>query len=143
MPLFTPETARQNQAKAVASRIASKYTEPDPAPTPQAQPQVTDGYISRRLSRVREQIDRLSDKLDEEDEPQKLDRITAAIERLSKLEQTLAGRPLPGSLRPVERSSKRGLGGFDALNCGVNTPTGSVQQQPPKPGTPQSSEPTQ
>lgn len=139
MPLFTVETAREYQAKAVkarlAAKIANKQATPQPSQAiPQDPPQVTDTYIERRLSRVREQIDRLSDMLDEEEEPQKLDRITAAIERLSKLEQTLAGRPLPGSLRPVERSSKRGLGSF---SLSPNIPENVPLRESPKPIQPE------
>ena len=57
---------------------------------------------------MRRQIDSLSDMLDSETVPQAIDRIAAAIERLSKLEQVLAGRPGPGNRKPApDRPSKR------------------------------------
>lgn len=65
------------------------------------------GYLNRRLLRVREQIERVSGLLDKENDPQKLDRLAAALERLSDLERTLDNRPLPGSRRPGREPSKR------------------------------------
>jgi hypothetical protein len=49
-------------------------------------------------------------KLDElflaERDPQKLDRLASASAKLSELERIMAGRPLPGSHRPVSPKRK-------------------------------------
>ena len=101
----------------------------------------TDEYVSRRLARVRVQIDSLSDDLDKAEDPRDQDRIAAAIERLSRIEQQLANRPLPGTRRPApEPTSRRrdfGLSDLQALPCGVATPTNSVPSQTPVESTPQ------
>lgn len=65
------------------------------------------GYLSKRLSRVREQIENVSDMLDKERDPQKLDRLAATLERLSDLERCLDNRPLPGSRRPGREGKPR------------------------------------
>jgi len=60
-------------------------------------------YVARELRQVRQQIDRLNGMLDQEADPVRLDRLCSAITRLSERERQLAGRPLPGSLRPTKQ----------------------------------------
>ena len=69
--------------------------------------QQTEAYIAKRLVRVRKQIDLLSAMLEEEQDPNKIDRLASAIAKLSELERQLAGRPLPGSLKPSSPRSTR------------------------------------
>lgn len=103
---FTPENAREMAARALkAKRAACGYVSVENAPDP---------YIAGRLTRVRKQIERLSDMLDSEIDPQKLDRLAAAIERLAKQEQNLAGRPLPGSFKPIKVKASRPNSGPEA-----------------------------
>lgn len=65
-------------------------------------------YTTKRLARVRLQLDRLDNMLLTERDPQRLDRIASAQARISEQERILSGRPMPGSLRPrSERQSKR------------------------------------
>lgn len=88
------EMARKSHAARKAAidalRIAAN---PIPLPDP-------DLYLSRRLYRVREQIERLSDMLDQEEDPAKLDRLASALERLAEMERVLDNRPGPGNRRP-------------------------------------------
>ena len=80
MPLFTPQNARENAAKAqearrrhAAEREAMRNTLPE---TPQAAPltapqnQRADDYSSKRLLRVRAQLDRLDEMMSTETDPQ-------------------------------------------------------------------------
>jgi len=66
-----------------------------------------DSYVLKRLARVRKQIDKLSDMLEHEKDPAKIDKLASAIDRLAKHEHYLAGRPGPGNRKPApERPSK-------------------------------------
>ena len=99
MALITSATAADMARKSHAARKAALdalriAANPIPLPDP-------DDYTSRRLFRVREQVERLSDMLDEETDPQKLDRIACALARVSEIERQLAMRPMPGSRRPA------------------------------------------
>ena len=98
---------REAERKALITAVAALTPPKLPAPPkqPNADPATAqaDKYLRRRLKRVRKQIDRVSDMLDEEEDPQKLDRLAAALERLCELERVMAGRALPGSLRPAPK----------------------------------------
>ena len=96
------------------ARKAAKFA-PEPEPRVATEPaQIADDYISKKLLRVRKQLARLDDLLDEEDEPALIDRLASAIGRLSEIERNLAGRPLPGSRKPApdrpdRRQSRTGI----------------------------------
>jgi hypothetical protein len=61
-----------------------------------------------RLERVRLQLDRVDKMMMEEDDPQRIDRLASAQMRLAEQERILAGRPLPGSRKPVpDRADRR------------------------------------
>lgn len=79
------KAVERDKALADAARIRASYPE---------------NYVNQRLARVRKQIDSIDLMLDKCRDPHKLERLSAASERLSKLEFALAGRPMPGSLRP-------------------------------------------
>lgn len=66
-----------------------------------------DDYRAKRLLRVRKQISRLETMLDDEQDPQKIDRLCSALARLSEIERQLAGRALPGSLKPASLRQPR------------------------------------
>lgn len=111
MARFTAANARENAAKSHATRrqrLASGNLAGETFPqTPQVGPhELLDSYLSRRLSRVREQLDRLDAMLLTEKDAQKIDRLASAQLRLSEQERILAGRPLPGSRRPKEEPDK-------------------------------------
>lgn len=116
MARFTAANARENAAKAHASRqqrlARGKLAgESSPQP-PQAGPdEAAASYLSRRLFRVRAQLD-LVDKAFETEaskatpDGQRLNWLAQAQERLSEQERILAGRPLPGSRRPKDNGSQ-------------------------------------
>lgn len=69
-------------------------------------------YADKTLSRVRVQLDLVNTRLTEQlkrevIDPQAIDRLAAAQSRLSEQERILAGRPMPGSLKPSTRQEKR------------------------------------
>lgn len=116
MALFTAETAAQ-AAKLSHAAGSARYRvalpEPKPEPIPQAAVIPADnGYLGRRLARVRAQIEWLSDQIDSElskkqPDGQQLNWFCTALERLSELERTTDGRPLPGSRRPGREVTRR------------------------------------
>lgn len=119
--LFSTANARQMAARSHEARrlrLAQAESHAD-SPTAGRAP-VTDSYLLQRLARVREQLRRLDDWISEElkaktadgqprqPDGQRIDRLAAASARLTEIERTLAGRPLPGSLRPREPRSRPG-----------------------------------
>lgn len=114
MPRFTAANARENAAKAHAARrqrLASGKLAGETLPqTPQLAPlepadERGDAYALRRLSRVRTQLDLIDQRINDiaskpSPDGQTLSWLCAAQERLSEQERVLAGRPLPGSIRP-------------------------------------------
>ncbi len=62
--------------------------------------------MSAGLARVRVQLNGIADKINglvqrNEFDAKQLDQLASAFSRLSEIERQLAGRPLPGSLRPT------------------------------------------
>ena len=105
MALFTRENAREMALRGNQIRWSPK---PPPAIDPQLADLVTSpDYNQRRLARTRMQIDALSTMLEDEEEPQSIDRLASAIARLSVIEQQLSGRPLPGTLQPGREKPAR------------------------------------
>ena len=94
---FTKENAREYNRKAIAAREAAKA----------AARLVAENYAGDRLKRVRAQLAKVDAMIEQEDDPQRLDRLASAQARLSVQEFALAGRPMPGSRRPGRESTKR------------------------------------
>jgi hypothetical protein len=70
--------------------------------------QPLDPFTAEQRDVIRSRMKRLTDKLDTEEDPSKLDRLAAAWSKLAEQERILDGRPLPGSRRPrEERRSAR------------------------------------
>ena len=131
---FTPENSRLMAARSWEARRAAKAAETERTRLIKAaweaaargeEPQAAAGdYASRRLARVRSQLDALDNLLADEmaaarPDPARLDRYASAQSRLATQEQQLAGRPLPGSRRPGrERSRPSPFGG----GCGPAEP---------------------
>jgi hypothetical protein len=74
-----------------------------------AQTTAADDFSSLRLVRVREELTRLDKLLKAETDPVKLDKLASALSRLAEQERQLAGRPLPGSLRPTGKTMNAGM----------------------------------
>lgn len=98
MPLFTPEVARMNAAKSAEVRRANAQAKRNGI-TPLASTDAA--YLRKRLARVRLQIEDMNKRLDAEQDPQAVQWIVNSIYRLTELERVIAGRPLPGQLKPV------------------------------------------
>ncbi len=87
--------------------VLKAVTSADVLPTVQASPH----YVLQRLTRTRAQIEALDVQLLASDDPRAIQAISVAIRNLTEIERVLAGRPLPGSHRPVrERPMKRVTG---------------------------------
>ena len=113
---FTVETARLAGLASVASKAAAKKAaieRANAAPSPVEIPFPTeDSFANRRLERVRAQLDLIDLAIENEaklrqPDGQRLNWLASAQERLAEQERQLAGRPLPGSLRPREDRSAR------------------------------------
>lgn len=106
MPLITTANAREMAARSHDSRRkraeARQAARELAASIPQttSQQDASDEFITKRLARVRKQLDRLDGMIEKEIDPMKLDRLASAQARLSEQERILAGRPMPGSFRP-------------------------------------------
>ena len=97
MPLFTAANAREMGAKSHEARRQRSFM---PAIYQTAQPQSANNYVTARLVRVREQLNRIDSMMSKETDPQKLDRLALAQARVAEQERILDGRPLPGSRKP-------------------------------------------
>jgi hypothetical protein len=65
-------------------------------------------FTTRRLTRVREQLERLDRMAAEENDPKRIKELADATTRLSEQERILDGRPMPGSRRPTNDKVPRG-----------------------------------
>lgn len=116
MPFTTREEAREMSKLANKvrwdrwrkQRDASRNPQPPngiPSPNP-----ICDAYLATRLAGVREQLRLIDQRIAEEAgrpkaDGQRLSWLATASARLAEQERQLAGRPLPGSLKPTQ--SKR------------------------------------
>jgi hypothetical protein len=67
----------------------------------------SEGYAETRLSHVREQLDRVTSLLAKSTDALEVERYARALAALSSQEFALAGRPLPGSLRPTAAAARK------------------------------------
>lgn len=111
MPLITSENAAELGRKGALARLEAlaKRKAEEQAENERLAKLSTEGpdYQQERLARVRKQLNKLDRMIEEEEDPQKLDRLASAQSRLAKQEQELSGRPLPGSLRPTKKPTAR------------------------------------
>ncbi len=112
--------ARANHAKATAASVlaakarAERRRALDLAPALIAAAQTIapgNDFASATLGRVRAQVLALLDLLQAESakrrpDGQRLNWLAAALERLAELERRLAGRPMPGTVKPQARPSR-------------------------------------
>ena len=95
-PFITSENARELQRLGVEARLARQKLQQERLKLAEE----SLDFPSRTLSRVRAQIETLLDDLGKERDPQRIDRLASALGRLNEIEHQLAGRPMPGSLKP-------------------------------------------
>ena len=117
MARFTAANAKEMAAKAHASRrqrLASGNPAAEAFPLmPEGGPhEAANDYASRRLARVRVQLDLVDKRITEQANAKTLDGqslnwLCSAQERLAEQERILAGRPLPGSRRPAQDRAPR------------------------------------
>lgn len=110
---LTPEKAREAAIRSHNARRLAKLVQPTKQPSTQEQStehaQPADAFTLVTLSRVRDQMSLLADMMKKEKDPARLDRLAAAFGKLAEVERQLAGRPLPGSLRPSNRPAAGGM----------------------------------
>lgn len=66
-----------------------------------------DTYRTKRLARVRKQLDLIDGMLETETDPTKLDRLASAQSRLSEQERQLSNRSLPPTLKANQESKRK------------------------------------
>ena len=112
---FTRETAqvfarRSHEARA-RNKLAKIQAETNPVIASQSLTQLAqDCFAGNTLKRVRKQIALVQDQMDnflETGETKPLKELSDCLARLAEIERQLAGRPLPGSLRPKQEKPKR------------------------------------
>lgn len=111
---FTPEKARearQMQIETARRNAAILRGEIEIGIPPAVQPR--DEYVSEQLREAREEIQRLKALARQMTAPADIERMSRAIREWAEQERKLAGRPLPGALRP--KTSKRGRGGAEMM----------------------------
>lgn len=127
---FTPEKARELQAKSIEARKAKRLAEQ--AELEQAHKQAEQAqaiiladalskpkpiaiepdeqYRLEQLRRVRDKIDSLWKELEQAEGGKEIQAITTAIEKLSNMEFNLAKRPKPAAYRTAPEKPKRSSG---------------------------------
>ena len=112
---FTRETAqvfarRSHEARA-RNKLARLEAETNPVIASQSLAQLAqDCFAGNTLKRVRKQIALVQDSIDDaitSCESKQLKEYTDSLRVLGEIERQLAGRPLPGSLRPKAEKAKR------------------------------------
>jgi hypothetical protein len=101
-PRFTRENAGDYARKAVIAREANKRLRLAALGPPDSAQ-----YVASRLTRVRAQLSKLDQLIENETDPQKLDRLVSAQSRLSEQWRIFSGIPLPGSRRPGREKPQR------------------------------------
>lgn len=113
MALITPANAREMAAKSLLARKQRSLAPTPTTPIPLEPIAPADNnYNQRRLTRVRQQLAMVDQSIEavmsrKVVNGQNLNWLCSAQERLSEQERTLAGRPLPGSMRPSPAPTRR------------------------------------
>lgn len=100
--LITSATAREYAARSNAVQSAKRARRAAIA----SNGLPDDPYLAERLKETREDIVRARARLAKAADGAEFDRLASAISKLSELERTLAGRPLPGTLKPTVSKPK-------------------------------------
>ena len=118
MPLFTRENAAILGKRGAIARWTPKPPAPILPPVPEPLP--ADQFQSRRLARVRAQLDLIDAAITLEagkhnSDGQRLNWLASAQERLAEQEGWLANRAKPGSLRPTGPGRRGSPVGWDTM----------------------------
>lgn len=125
-----PEAARQAAYKAIEARKRNraarlKQIEAATAILTVAAPSIVapDEFISKKLARVRKQIEQIDNKLESSDDPKEMKMCADALARLYEVESYLSGRPKPGSRRPGRERTTRETRSASPLDLSSSNPT--------------------
>ena len=119
---FNAETARIFAARSAAIRRSrmgqsAKPTAQAPLIPAPAKETAEDKFPLKLLNRVRKQIMSITETLEQETDPQKIDRLCNALSSLSEVERKLAMRPTPAPLKqPVQSKRSRTSSGAVPLD---------------------------
>lgn len=110
MALITSANARQMNALGWQARRKRDEQLRQTIATLVQSPQLD--YHNKRLARVRAQLDRLDSELEKcsLSDSKRIKELTDAQLRLSEQERILAGRPLPGSRKPLAEKASKDIG---------------------------------
>lgn len=122
MAQFTTETAAVMARKSWEARRLRAQAEEQSAPVPQP---ATD-TMAPEVSRVRAKLDKLDALMDDAEDDRQWDSLSRAYERMFRVWCTLTKTPGPGNLKPATVRQRASMPTVEPLNCGPNTPTGSV-----------------
>jgi hypothetical protein len=144
MARFTAANAREMAAKAHATRQqrpgSGKLAGKTFPQTPQGGPhEPANDYVSRRLARMRVQLDSVGRAIEAEatkatPDGQRLNWLAQAQERLAEQERILDNRPLPGSRRPGKADARPAY----AAGAWIEMQPALPAPQVPKDGPPES-----
>lgn len=110
MPLFTAENAKffgQKSAEARKAKMERERQRTVQAAQNAAPAGVNADYVLTRLSRVREILDGIEEEVMRARDPVAKAKLAQSAKYFHEMEFHLAGRPLPGSLRPNKSREKK------------------------------------
>lgn len=121
MARFSRENCREMAARSLASRKRNQAEREAmrniaPSVLPVASAGEADIYLMQRISRTRGHLARLDGLLEKETCPKALDKLSAAIARLSEVERVLAMRPSPPRAKPSRDTRKDRAGTSEPLD---------------------------
>jgi uncharacterized membrane protein YccC len=139
MALFTVETSllaaqrsiqsRRDRAKRLKDLEAQAIANAQKPVKPIVEQTIVSDFQTVRLTRVREQLDRIDSMLSTEEDPKRIKELADATARLQEQERQLANRPMPGSLRPQSpKHDKR-----QSTQATFDSPLLPADQPAPKP----------
>ncbi len=104
--MITCENARELGRKGNLIRWSRPKPE-NPIATPIANPTIEPDFASQRLVRVRQEILRQDEMQKASKDPDEIEKLSRSLKALSEQERILAGRPMPGSLKPSSKPARR------------------------------------
>lgn len=99
MPLITSQNAVSMALRSHQARRQRKLAEQAKPARPQPPPEDADTFLRNSITRARGTIERLSNLLDKETEPSKINHLCTGLAKLYETERILSNRPAPGNLR--------------------------------------------
>jgi hypothetical protein len=109
VPLFTKANAAEMARRGNLARWSRPVLLPAAPEIPATIADTAQDYRSVRLARIRSLLDRIDERLSKATDALDIDRLARASAVLSAQEFALAGRPLPGALRPSVAQARRAL----------------------------------